>query len=241
MISFFEKRSPGWIGVFLSCILVMALYIIPMMRQIHRYAFIYKDAFNDSAPTLIVKNKHLEFAGTDSVIIPLKNNIRFIFNSEFDSSAFLATLPGSVALSQNAVHIRLSNRIMKISLSQIKIDTDYWEIPPADVENAIVKYTFLVLFIATFVILVVLFLAFLLLCLLAAGLCSVIDSFSDTIYGFKLFFQLSGTLLFICVVSFMLMRFEFARIGMVILLYFLITVISYVLMVKYFEKRQMPT
>ena len=197
-----ERHSLAWWALLLSCASMAYFIIVPAARQVHRYAFIYRNAFIDSAPTLVLKDKKLEFVGADSVVVPLENGMKFIFYSACDSSFLRSAVPGSIALSNDYIYFRSKKGVSVIDVRNTKINADELVLPPLKIRNAITKYTPWIVIIGSLAAMFFIFLFFLFLTSLAAGLCTIIDAFSESIYSYRSFFNLSNFLLLLFILCF---------------------------------------
>jgi hypothetical protein len=239
MLSLLNKRYLAWVGILCCCVLVGWNFLFPVAMITNHYAHTYGNAFIDAAPGILFKDKEIEFIGADSVTVPLENNMQFIFNSQCDSMILIDTVPGSVALSQKNIFIRLKSRVLALEYGSIHVNSDSQVVQPKAIRAAIIKYSGAVIVILSLIIMTLLFLCFLLLSLTAAGVCSIIDSMVETTLNFSTFFHLSGSLLLFCVGIFILSRMNIHQIKIMILIYFLMIVAFCFILIKQNKKPQL--
>jgi hypothetical protein len=236
MLTLLNKRYLAWVGILSCCVLVGWHFLFPIAKITSYYAHIYGNAFIDTAPGIIFKDKEIEFVGADSVIVPLENNMQFFFNSKCDSMILIDTVPGSVALSQNNIFVRLKSRVLTLEYGSIHVKNDSHVVKPEAIRAAILKYSGAVIVILSLIIMTLLFLCFLLLSLTAAGVCSIIDSMVETTLNFSNFFHLAGSLLLFCVGVFIFSRMNIHQIRTMILIYFFMIVASCFILIKQNKK-----
>jgi hypothetical protein len=238
MISILARRSLGWGGICFSTIMVCWHFLFPYARTTYHYSRIYGNAFIDSAPSIIFKDKKIEFVGADSVTVPMEKGMKFIFNSTCDSMILIDKVPGSVAVSHDNIFLRLEKRVLVMAYGPVNIESVHGPIPPGRIRHAILKYGGLVIVILSLIAFGLIFLCFLLLSLISAGVCSIIDTMVETTLNFSIFFHLSGIILFLCTGSFLVSGMDFHQAGIMILTFFLIMIVSCFLLIKQNVKPQ---